>query len=173
MWAADQGHAAAIQLLLEHGADMAARSNRAAGGRRGPPGNRATRARATDNFRTASLPVKTRRRRISIGRRARCTGSSRVIPLPPGSERHGNSSRISAAALLLLWCTQVRANSLDSAKALLAAGADVNQTTGYGWSPLLVATQHRVLSARIVSARQGRGCEPAARRRGTAALPRR
>jgi ankyrin repeat protein len=34
-------------------------------------------------------------------------------------------------------------NDLDSVKALLAAGADVNQTTGYGWSPLLVATQNR------------------------------
>jgi hypothetical protein len=28
-------------------------------------------------------------------------------------------------------------------KTLLAAGADINQTTGYGWSPLLVATQNR------------------------------
>jgi uncharacterized protein len=37
----------------------------------------------------------------------------------------------------------VRANDLDSVKALLAAGADVNQTSGYGWSPLLVATQNR------------------------------
>ncbi|HLI82299.1 MAG TPA: ankyrin repeat domain-containing protein [Bryobacteraceae bacterium] len=37
----------------------------------------------------------------------------------------------------------VRANSLDSVKALLAAGADINQTTGYGWSPLLDATQNR------------------------------
>ncbi len=37
----------------------------------------------------------------------------------------------------------VRSNDLDSVKALLAAGADVNQTTGYGWSPLLVATQNR------------------------------
>ena len=36
-----------------------------------------------------------------------------------------------------------RANDLDSVKALLAAGADVNQTTLYGWSPLLVATQNR------------------------------
>ena len=26
---------------------------------------------------------------------------------------------------------------------LLAAGADINQTTNYGWSPLLVATQNR------------------------------
>jgi ankyrin repeat protein len=37
----------------------------------------------------------------------------------------------------------VRANDLDSVKALLAAGADINQTTLYGWSPLLVATQNR------------------------------
>jgi uncharacterized protein len=36
-----------------------------------------------------------------------------------------------------------RANDLDSVKVLLAAGADVNQVSGYGWSPLLVATQNR------------------------------
>jgi ankyrin repeat protein len=36
-----------------------------------------------------------------------------------------------------------RANDLESVKVLLAAGADVNQVTGYGWSPLLVATQNR------------------------------
>jgi len=35
------------------------------------------------------------------------------------------------------------ADNIDSVKVLLAAGADVNQTTGYGWSPLLVATQNR------------------------------
>jgi ankyrin repeat protein len=37
----------------------------------------------------------------------------------------------------------VRANDLESVKVLLDAGADVNQTSGYGWSPLLVATQNR------------------------------
>jgi len=37
----------------------------------------------------------------------------------------------------------VRSDDLDSVKAPLTAGADVNQTTGYGWSPLLVATQNR------------------------------
>src|SRR5262249_14162788 len=36
-----------------------------------------------------------------------------------------------------------RANDLDSVKVLLTAGANVNQTSGYGWSPLLVATQNR------------------------------
>jgi uncharacterized protein len=37
----------------------------------------------------------------------------------------------------------VRSNNLDAVKALLETGADINQTTGYGWSPLLVATQNR------------------------------
>ena len=36
-----------------------------------------------------------------------------------------------------------RANDVESVKVLLAAGADVNQVSGYGWSPLLVATQNR------------------------------
>src|SRR5207244_5371455 len=36
-----------------------------------------------------------------------------------------------------------RSNDLESVKVLLAAGVDVNQVSGYGWSPLLVATQNR------------------------------
>lgn len=36
-----------------------------------------------------------------------------------------------------------RTGSIEAAKVLLDAGADVNQTTRYGWSPLLAATQNR------------------------------
>jgi ankyrin repeat protein len=36
-----------------------------------------------------------------------------------------------------------REGDLESAKALLGAGADVNQTTEYGWTPLLTATNNR------------------------------
>ena len=36
-----------------------------------------------------------------------------------------------------------RSNDVESARILIEAGADVNQTTGYGWSALLVATQNR------------------------------
>jgi uncharacterized protein len=36
-----------------------------------------------------------------------------------------------------------RSNDIETVRVLLGAGADVNQTTGYGWSPLLVATQNR------------------------------
>ncbi|MBV8844912.1 MAG: ankyrin repeat domain-containing protein [Bryobacterales bacterium] len=47
----------------------------------------------------------------------------------------------------------VRSNDVESAKVLLDAGADVNQTSGYGWSPLLVATQNRYykLAAYLIS----------------------
>jgi ankyrin repeat protein len=36
-----------------------------------------------------------------------------------------------------------RANDVESVKTLLDAGANVNETSGYGWSPLLIATQNR------------------------------
>ncbi|MDR2216316.1 MAG: ankyrin repeat domain-containing protein, partial [Nevskiaceae bacterium] len=36
-----------------------------------------------------------------------------------------------------------RSNAIDAAQALLDGGADVNQTTRYGWSPLLAATQNQ------------------------------
>jgi uncharacterized protein len=36
-----------------------------------------------------------------------------------------------------------REGDLESAKVLLDAGADINQTTEYGWTPLLVATNNR------------------------------
>ncbi len=36
-----------------------------------------------------------------------------------------------------------RTGSIDAARVLLEAGADVNQTTRYGWSPLLAATQNQ------------------------------
>ncbi len=36
-----------------------------------------------------------------------------------------------------------RTGSIDAARALLEGGADVNQTTRYGWSPLLAATQNQ------------------------------
>ena len=36
-----------------------------------------------------------------------------------------------------------REGDVESAKALVAAGADINQTTEYGWTPLLAATNNR------------------------------
>jgi ankyrin repeat protein len=52
----------------------------------------------------------------------------------------------------------VRSNDVESVRILLDAGADVNQVTGYGWSPLLVATQNRYykLAAFLID----RGADP-------------
>ena len=36
-----------------------------------------------------------------------------------------------------------RRGDIEAARVLLDAGADVNQVTNYGWSPLLTATQNR------------------------------
>ena len=45
-----------------------------------------------------------------------------------------------------------REGDLESTKLLLAAGADVNQTTEYGWTPLLTATnnRHYILSEYLI-----------------------
>src|SRR6185436_1942413 len=56
--------------------------------------------------------------------------------------RNGQAAVLDGGALTPLIYA-VRSNSLEAVKVLLAAGSDVNQTTGYGWSPLLVATQNR------------------------------
>ncbi len=61
---------------------------------------------------------------------------------PAGGGRRGQAAVKDGGALTPLVYA-VRSNDIESVKVLLAAGADVNQVTGYGWSPLLVATQNR------------------------------
>jgi ankyrin repeat protein len=60
---------------------------------------------------------------------------------PTGGRGRGAAVKDGGALTPLVYA--VRSNDLDSVKVLLGAGADVNQVTGYGWSPLLVATQNR------------------------------
>jgi ankyrin repeat protein len=59
-----------------------------------------------------------------------------------GGGGRGQANAMDGGALTPLIYA-VRSNDLDSVKVLLTAGADINQTSGYGWSPLLVATQNR------------------------------
>ena len=148
MWAADQGHATAIQLLLEHGADMTARSNRAPGGRRGAPGKSGDPRKGNRQFQNGVAAgqddAAQDRGRWPRGPQQRRSSRGSLRAPPPARARAPRQQvqDLSGGALTPLVYA-VRANSLDSAKALLAAGADVNQITGYGWSPLLVATQNR------------------------------
>jgi ankyrin repeat protein len=51
-----------------------------------------------------------------------------------------------------------REGNLEAAKVLLDAGADVNQTTEYGWTPLLVATNNR--NYKLAAMLLERGADP-------------
>jgi uncharacterized protein len=162
MWAADEAHPEAVQLLLERGADLNARSNPAARGR-GPAlgkandprkavaaqGAAVAAGRALDlgalNALTERGGAGGRGRGAAAGDAAAAAGVERV------DDDQGDAAAtvfrrrpapIDGGALTALTYA-ARSNDVESVRVLLAAGADVNQVTGYGWSPLLVATQNR------------------------------
>jgi ankyrin repeat protein len=162
MWAADEGHAAAIQFLIQHGADIKAQSNPAERGR-GPALGKSNDPRKAVEALGKALAAGIATPQLGA------LGTTSLIPTVPGP-RGGGRGRAGAGAAdgvdqnddaavaafgfrgrpapkdgggLTPLVYAVRSNDLDSVKALLAAGADVNQVTGYGWSPLLVATQNR------------------------------
>ncbi len=159
MWAADEGHAAAIQLLIQHGADIKAQSNAAERGR-GPALGKSNDPRKQVAALAAALAAGIPTPQIGA------VGTTSLIPKVPARRAAGSGGAAGAegldqaddAAFLFGFSRKpppkdgggltplvyaVRSNDLDSVKALLAAGADVNQVTAYGWSPLLVATQNR------------------------------
>ena len=169
MWAADEGHAAAIQLLVQHGADISARSDPAERGR-GPALGKANDPRKAVAAQAAALA---KGKALGLEDLAALRGDDNGIGGAAGrggARAGGRAGRRGAgndqgfdvnddAAVAafgfrnrpapkdgggltpLVYAT--RANDLESVKALLAAGADINQVTDYGWSPLLVATQNR------------------------------
>jgi len=165
MWAADEGHAAAIQLLVQHGADIKARSDAAERGR-GPALGKSADPRKAVAALAAALAAGIPTPQLgAVG----TTGLIPIVPDKPGAGRGKGKAAASAAGGtaddtddaaaafgfggrrpapkdgggLTPLVYAVRSDDLDSVKALLAAGADVNQVTAYGWSPLLVATQNR------------------------------
>jgi ankyrin repeat protein len=165
MWAADEGHAPAIQLLVQHGADIKAQSGPAERGR-GPALGKSTDPRKAVAALAAALAAGISTPQLGA------VGTTSLIPTVPdrrGAARGSAKAAIAGAAEgtddaddaaavfgfgrgrpapkdgggLTPLVYAVRANDLDSVKVLLAVEADVNQVTGYGWSPLLVATQNR------------------------------
>jgi ankyrin repeat protein len=114
MWAVAQRHPAVVQLLIDRGADVKAASAPAWQARP------VRYAKATD-----PRPSQGRNQDLVV---------SEVGPRNARGTDGGGLSPLAFAA---------RGNDLESVRILLAAGADVNQVTNYGWSPLLIATQNR------------------------------
>jgi ankyrin repeat protein len=163
MWAADEGHAPAIQLLLQHGADIKAQSDPAERGR-GP-----ALGKSNDPRKAVAALGRALAAGISTPQLG-AVGTTGLIPIVPDKPGAGRGKGKTAAAGgapddtddaaaafgfggrkpapkdgggLTPLVYAVRSDDLDSVKVLLAAGAEVNQVTAYGWSPLLVATQNR------------------------------
>ena len=127
MWAADEGHADAIKLLVEYGADIKARSNPDERGR-GPALGKSFDPRKDVEELAAALS-------------AGDVDLNDLLVKQNKRREEAVSAKDGGALTPLVYA--VRSDDLASVKALLEAGADVNQVTGYGWSPLLVATQNR------------------------------
>ena len=169
MWAADEGHAPAIQLLIQHGADIKAQSSlveRSRGpalGKSSDPRKQVAAQGAARAAGQASPPLGAGRAAPQGrgGGRGGRGGAGAAQAGADGTDQAADFTDDATAAAfgfggagrgravikdggaLTPLVYAVRSNDLDSVKVLLAAGADVNQVTGYGWSPLLVATQNR------------------------------
>src|SRR5262245_11350246 len=172
MWAADEAHAPAVQFLIERGADIKARSNPAPRGR-GPALGKANDPRKAVAAQGAALAAREASpdlgalRALTEGNAAGQRGAQGQRGAGQGQRGAGQAvdeaappDQVDDAAVaagffgrgrpepndggqLMPLIYAARANDVESVKVLLAAGADVNEVSGYGWSPLLVATQNR------------------------------
>jgi ankyrin repeat protein len=165
MWAADQGHAAAVKLLIERGADLNARSAAAARGR-GPALGKSSDPRTSVRRQVDAIIAAEKElpdlsdlnaAGAAAGGGARGGARGNAAANAGGNDADDNDAAAGAGGggggrgrgatndggqlTALIYAT--RANSRETIQALLDAGVDVNQTSGYGWTPLLVATQNR------------------------------
>ena len=160
MWAADEAHPAAVQYLIQHGADINARSNPAARGR-GPALGKANDPRRQVAAQGAALAAGraldlNQIRQVSEGastQAAAATAARRAAAVDEAAPDAQDDAAVAAGFFrrpppidggeLTPLIYAARSNDVESVKVLLAAGVDINQTSGYGWSPLLVAAQNR------------------------------
>ncbi len=185
MWAAANEHPDAVRLLVDRGADVSARSKAIPMGR-GPYLAPIARDRIEDArrgvgqagapARTADLsdvPAPTRPGRDTATGRgvadAEPAGETRAgdelgrgpagaeaagSPSPPAPRRPARPLTGGLTALVFA----ARQGDVESARVLLDAGADVNQTTEYGWTPLLTAVHNRYY--RLATLFLERGADP-------------
>ncbi len=157
MWAADEGHAVAVQLLIERGADINAKSDPVFRGR-GPSLGKANDPRKQVAAQGAAVAAG---RALDLNQLSQVPGAiprapargGQGVPATPPPVDPGEAVAAAAGLTrrsetkdggeLTALTYAARANDLESVKVLLAAGVDINQVSGYGWTPLLVATQNR------------------------------
>jgi uncharacterized protein len=154
MWAADQGHAAAVKLLIERGADVKAQSSPAPRGR-GPALGKSNDPRTSVRRQVEAIIAELKELPDLSALQAAGGARGNAAANAANAGNDGDDQNDAAAGggrgrqpqndggqlTALIYAT--RANSHDTVQVLLDAGADIDQLSGYGWSPLLVATQNR------------------------------
>ena len=169
MWAAEQRHPQAVKALLEARADFSAKSGPAGLPRNYmAPRLNAARVQAANRVRAeAAKAGRTYEEQLAFeaangtiavrrigdaGRLPRPEEVPQTPRRPPANSRaeeEDNNDFVFAGLVgsggggLTALVLAAREGDLESAKLLLDAGADVNQTTEYGWTPLLTATNNR------------------------------
>jgi ankyrin repeat protein len=160
MWAAEQSHPAAARLLLANGADFSVASapevrprgaylapsaaNRFSNGdvtggggaaRAGRGGGRggAGRGGAPPAAAGAGTP------QAGAPERTVTTGDD----VADAAAFFGNRNQVKDGGGMTALVFAAREGDLETVKILVEAGANVNQVTNYGWSPLLTATQNK------------------------------
>jgi ankyrin repeat protein len=145
MWAVAYEHPVIVALLVERGADVAARSQLAPRGRR-PYLADTTRARLADFARGVgqagrAIPVDLGRgpqgRPVTDEDLFGNDGDDAEPAAPPAAAPPAQAAPPAPPS------DEDVDGALESARLLLAGGADVNQTTEYGWTPLLAAIHNR------------------------------
>jgi ankyrin repeat protein len=161
MWAAANANPAAVRLLIAKGADVNARSSTVAPGRRpyvAPPGREriqefidgtglrgavveeaAPETASPDKHEDSSKESREAAKKRFEAEKA---AAQKAIGRFPATAEYGKRGEKQWGGLTpLLFAT--REGNLESVKALLEAGVDVNQQSEYGWTALLTATQNR------------------------------
>jgi ankyrin len=133
------------------GEQLAARAAQEAAAQPGQRGQQ--QASASNGSQTpppAATPPATGRGRGRGGARGAAAGAVRSGAGAGAGEDEQDDNEVVVAGLvgsggggLTALTFAAREGDLESAKLLLSAGADVNQTTEYGWTPLLTATNNR------------------------------
>ena len=158
MWATEQHHPDAVKALLAAGANPGIAS--------GPAGLPQNYMAPRTNVRAVEESKARRERAVAAGRTYEeqlAFERSQQPPAPPRGQggRGGGQAQAgfpgqpppedliqaglvgSGGGGLTALTFAAREGDIDSARALLDGGADVNQTTEYGWTPLLTAINNR------------------------------
>jgi uncharacterized protein len=143
MWAAANSNTEAVRFLAHKGADVGARSATMKPGRR-PYLADSGRARLQEFIEKRGqggtvVAIDTPEAKARL--EAEIAETKRVLSKFPEPEAVPHSEKQWGGLTPLIFAA--REGSIDTVEALLDAGADVNETSEYGWTALLVATHNR------------------------------